>query len=337
MQIQQLELLIQRNRQVTEWSFMHLDAQPALFKQLLQVPNVVTYLEIVYRKSSGIDTYRVDDEFMSTLYEMPIDIVAQGLHEYLCNSPHLLHLKTNHVVCFTASIDPFPTGLRTWKDMDEPPKLPAMQIWACKQLQTLSLRYVAEVETFSLRYNDEYDRTAINKPCTRTFLGYLARVCPKIKRLYLEFYDASLDLQSGLCLLSRLKDLESIAFKISVRESKPSLMTPELSNILWENSMDLSWLTCGAIPLRTRMNWKTAFLKWRLTLSSSRMQERSLIKKREAYMAQCEGRFDSEVLDSWSHLGTLVDVENCLSEIASNGGQCWPRLETFYVRDVNDD
>ncbi|KAG0072448.1 hypothetical protein BGZ92_004064, partial [Podila epicladia] len=94
-------------------------------------------------------------------------------------------------------------------------------VWACRNLQTLHL-------SFQARMGDSE-----NAEQNRIMFGYIGRVCPRLRELVLYRSLMRLSLDGGLCLLTRLVDLE----RLIIGARLPSKMSDK----------DFSWL---ARPLK---------------------------------------------------------------------------------------
>ncbi|KAG0346093.1 hypothetical protein BG005_000935, partial [Podila minutissima] len=89
-------------------------------------------------------------------------------------------------------------------------------VWACRNLQTLHL-------SFQARMGD-----SDNAEQNRIMFGYIGRVCPRLRELVLYRSLMRLSLDGGLCLLTRLVDLE----RLIIGARLPSKMSDK----------DFSWL-----------------------------------------------------------------------------------------------
>ncbi|KAG0274829.1 hypothetical protein BGZ97_010433, partial [Linnemannia gamsii] len=135
------------------------------------------------------------------------------LHNYLCSSPHLRHLKA---VALPFSLDhmdlhgllPPVSAPRNGPRAASRVYLPG--IWQCRKLQTLHIRIATpNITTRDPSPLPEHSRIAF---------GYLVRVCPELRELWLSNGGAlqeepSLDMSllGGFCLLGRLQHLESFS------------------------------------------------------------------------------------------------------------------------------
>ncbi|KAG0086976.1 hypothetical protein BGZ93_011228 [Podila epicladia] len=113
------------------------------------------------------------------------------LHVYLCSESarRLRHLRIKGIY--------FPSEYLT----KSPPRgqltmLPA--VWTCRRLETLHIRFE------NVRNEEETAREA------RHMFGYLSRVCPELRDLWIARKLLYLGFNSGLCLLTRLQKLETL-------------------------------------------------------------------------------------------------------------------------------
>ncbi|KAF9131527.1 hypothetical protein BGW39_001703 [Mortierella sp. 14UC] len=182
------------------------DLTPTVLKSLRLHANNVTILELFNRGNWQTD-------------RSPIISPNYSLHEYLCSSPHLLHLRALHCEYPIEHMDlhgrisdllTHPTvNFHRSKEYKPTPGRPG--IWACRKLRTLHIRII----TPEMSLWDE-------KPCpamARIAFGYIARVCPELCDFALGNDSGrptrrqpplNLQLQGGFCLLGRLKHLERI-------------------------------------------------------------------------------------------------------------------------------
>lgn len=309
--------LIHGNPNVSEWGFILLDLTPSLARHLFQVRNVVTYLEISLAQYPGSILHTTQRNCAGWL-----NLDETGLHAFLCSSPLLLHLKTDKVWCSLSNLELFPNSLGIRDSVLGATPIrddaPLHKAWACSRLETLSLYFCRAT-------GDDLDGID-----SRLVFGYLSRVCPKLKHLYLGFDDLDLDLQSGMCLLSRIYNLETVTIRLHGRYPWR-----------WQKRQDWTWMDRqDPTPLRKLIRTRE-FKTWDKTLK----QEKALIQQRELYLEHAKERYKRNqegdmhdvneeerprVLDlaHLGHYGTLTDVRSCLKEMATKGkDQRWPRLE----------
>ncbi|KAK5829440.1 hypothetical protein F5H01DRAFT_393477 [Linnemannia elongata] len=139
------------------------------------------------------------------------------LREILSTFEHLLHLRAPTVVYHLEDMDLFDMRNQVLKNCRGRPEsaIPSQQcrhcisekepaarqyIWACRGLKTLHI-------AIDHRY---YDSNSTES--SLVLFGVLTRVCPRLQELYLKQRTMHLSLQGGLCLLTRLQDLERVRF-----------------------------------------------------------------------------------------------------------------------------
>ncbi|KAK3844461.1 MAG: hypothetical protein J3R72DRAFT_438103 [Linnemannia gamsii] len=182
----------------TSLSFHHM---PYLQHQ----PNIITSLEICCRVDFG-----------STSGDL--------LHDYLCSSPNLLHLKALYTPYSLDRMDlhrllPY-HGLMRSVNRRSP------GIWQCRRLRTLHIKIVTPKNQFGVQ--EAYARIAF---------GYIARVCPELREIKMFNGDSSAENPSldmailgGLCLLGRLQHLER--FSSGIRKKQRDLSARNLEWIV---------------------------------------------------------------------------------------------------------
>ncbi|KAF8943809.1 hypothetical protein BGZ47_005028 [Haplosporangium gracile] len=221
----------------TEWSFWtSADLPHFAFQTLVQIPNVVTTLEL---HSSKIGRCLM---------------IGCKLHQYLCESPHLLHLKAprtaflvdhfdihglvdatttaynagteagtgagaGHGTTVTTAVipsasTPVPTPTTMTTSSRAPP------IWKCRNLRTLHMAFRCSSHTQSHYYPPTLNILHLR---SRILFGYLSRVLPELRDLRIDtsFVDSAnynvhesklyLAFEGGFCLLSRLHFLERLS------------------------------------------------------------------------------------------------------------------------------
>ncbi|KAG0012659.1 hypothetical protein BGZ81_001443 [Podila clonocystis] len=201
-------------------------------------------------------------------------MLSKVLHSYLCQAPHLLTLRAEHILFYLEHMDVRSQSNMDNSDIDNGPRsrlysmdyidrdegdssglagagltttseyhstlaswtrtrlqhstLPGTgtsssrlastpkPVWACRNLQTLHL-------SFQARMGD-----SDNAEQNRIMFGYIGRVCPRLRELVLYRSLMRLSLDGGLCLLTRLVDLE----RLMIGARLPSKMSDK----------DFSWL-----------------------------------------------------------------------------------------------
>ncbi|KAG0017526.1 hypothetical protein BGZ81_010708 [Podila clonocystis] len=124
------------------------------------------------------------------------------LHVYLCSESarRLRHLRVKGIY-FPAEYMSMPPG-----------------VWTCHQLETLHIRLE------SVRDDEATARQA------RQMFGYLSRVCPELRELWMARRTFYLGFNSGLCLLTRMHKLEALT------------IVSDWSNFLTLRTKDLEWI-----------------------------------------------------------------------------------------------
>ncbi|KAF9931238.1 hypothetical protein FBU30_010563 [Linnemannia zychae] len=144
----------------TDWTFSAHDLLPVMIDRLRDTPNVVTRLEIYHQDRAKL-------------------LPDSGLHRYLCESPHLLHLKAPYAAYLLEHLDIYcRANISRRQDIynDTLEQQPS-KVWACRNLQTLHLG-------FHIQRGSSLE----NKMQSRIIYGYLSAVCPKIHDLRIDPY-----------------------------------------------------------------------------------------------------------------------------------------------------
>ncbi|KAF9121600.1 hypothetical protein BGX30_002479 [Mortierella sp. GBA39] len=198
--------------------------------QVIQkIPNIITTLEIAAPGQCGLDS---------------------TLHNYLCSSPHLLHLRAPKIEYQVNRMD-FHRRLSDTNTtrFDRFPALGQPQIWACSNLQTLHLGI------YSLGDSPPLDPTFNEQG--RVLFGYISRVTPRLQDLclnlsrHLSSNGASprLCLESGLCLLTKLTRLVKLCV---AGELTRQVNVPE----------DIEWMLQSGHSLQMRARRRAIVAGW---------------------------------------------------------------------------
>ncbi|KAG9072873.1 hypothetical protein KI688_000654 [Linnemannia hyalina] len=178
-----------------ERSFVASDFTAPLLRTLRQQPNTLTSLELLHNGNC-----------------------SSTLHDFLCNSHHLIHLKAPMTLYSVEHMDlhgrllnaPYPGRNRPPTKAGVSPPTPPPGIWKCRNLRTLHVSIITP---------DTSSRRKRSGPCpefSRIAFGYISRVCPQLRDLMLldelspEYPTLDMRLQGGFCLLGRLKHLEKL-------------------------------------------------------------------------------------------------------------------------------
>ncbi|KAF9434232.1 hypothetical protein BGZ76_008357 [Entomortierella beljakovae] len=302
-----LQELVDTFPSVTDWGFsssMQVEMSYCEMKPFIQ--NVVTTLEIVGRAKYVKDT----------------------LHEYLCESPQLLHLIAPDTPFRTCLFDlegilsregnyihqtlgynkNLAFGIRL-----EPPY--HRKIWACRNLKTLHLRFIYG-RTFEFH----------SEASSRLLFGYIGKVCPRLHDLAIVCSGLSLQNSGGLCLLSRLPDLRKLKIVHNYRDTK---LEPKHEEFIW-------------IKKDTSPKLRKIILAWIKRLNQqdpgaliARMpfQSKSYARK---FLDEHTSKSNKEhIIDGvdMSHLARMMDIAVCYQERLANNLPCFPNLEHITLDD----
>ncbi|KAF9093474.1 hypothetical protein BGX23_003295 [Mortierella sp. AD031] len=273
-----------------KWTFWTQDLSPTIHQHLQTMPNNVTTLELYWPENG---TW------------------SQGfrLHEYLCKSTHLRHLRAPKARYLIDYMDIY---RRAW-DHETPKDNYGISpdVWQCRDLITLHLGFE------SLR--DGLSGTPVKY--YRILFGYISRVCPRLRDFKSDIIVGnsfglrqSIDLSSGFCLLANLKDLRQL--DIGGRESHVE-------------ECELSWMR------RTGSNRKDQEARRKIVESWGDMTKLEADGHGVNWNYQAMGSMrgiitrvnDADLINGLNYNGCLLDVERMVKKIDSEGFQCWPQLQ----------
>ncbi|KAF9128732.1 hypothetical protein BGW39_004793 [Mortierella sp. 14UC] len=180
------------------------------------------------------------------------------------------------------------------------------EIWRCRSLKTLHVRVKDKDEL-------NFGRTSMRIMC-----GYVSRVFPELEDLVLEKTLMDFDMDSGLCVLTRLGRLK--------RLSVVSLAYGSVVNGC------LDWLAKDWA--RTSRAKKQLLNEWRL---SKPRQVEETFAHAPFRLAQDSKPGDSVrdyMVDGvdMRYVGQVRDVVEVIKERLADGGMCWPRMEFLQLR-----
>ncbi|KAG0294478.1 hypothetical protein BGZ96_001073 [Linnemannia gamsii] len=256
-----------------EWVLRSIDFTPALTHCLRQLPNVVTHLEL----TAPFTSFRLGD----------------GLHQYLCSSPHLLHLKALHAVTLIERMDIHGRWSSPANAVDYPPR-----IWACRNLRTLHIRcHSVNSEAIEER-----------KGRSRVLFGYISRVLPRLEDLMiLDFKplrpDIALELQSGFCLLARLSQLAY-------------LRIGEMDRKMVFKAADLRWIVRSGHINGGKIERNHVYRTWDDLLAEEARTTAAETKP----VRRNDMTNDVELWKSLENLGLLLDVKKMVEEMEAKSG-----------------
>jgi hypothetical protein len=267
------------------------DFSLTLLDVLRSRPNVITTMEIVNGDGNP----------------------SEVLHRYLCVSPHLLHLIARRVGIVVED-----TGCLSTNDADSTTTGP--DVWACRNLRTLQTCF------FTRHSFDSKDSGGGDCGATvcRWVFGYISRVCPRLRHLDIasiesleydrissyrgKIYPGCMTLESGFCLLARLKGLRWI--RLGTFDADLDV-----------RNVDLSWMLLAD------------------ETSDARRVERQQVVSTwtpEQDLGLSENQGSSVNVDDGINLprymGTLLDVKRMIYEMNSvEKYECWPCLQGIMI------
>lgn len=281
--------------QTTEWSFRSSDLTPILKQCLQELPNVVTTLNLV------TDSVNQPNK-------------ALALHQYLCESPHLLHLMASQSFCLIERMDLFGRWMNLPKHEEYAYRQPG--IWMCRKLQTL------HIEVHNLG-SPAHQTSPIR---TRVLFGYISRVCPNLRDLELwepqNIPGFCLELDGGFCLMARLRLLEHL--RIGSGKNLQAL-----------KPRDLKWITKPGHSRVSKLERKDIMCGWPRLLAKERQREQGrldLVAKGEAPDFVAPQGVEPALVHDLRNLGLLVDVKLMQEQMNSDEGyESLPRLRSLSI------
>ncbi|KAF9097521.1 hypothetical protein BGX23_008599 [Mortierella sp. AD031] len=186
-----------------------------------------------------------------------------------------------------------------------PPNQPG--IWVCRDLQTLAL---------DLGY---HGMESVDDPHhAKVSYGYVSRICPRLQDLQIKIPHSGyslghpFDLDRGLCLLSRLKDLERLKVKYRV--------DCEVS--------ELNWLCASGRTTAHRARRRAIVDGWASRLEEEAVLEAARLESNTTATNDLlgKGADNLELMAGLKSLGLLQDVKDMVEEMDTDGFVCLPEL-----------
>ncbi|KAH7060257.1 hypothetical protein BKA57DRAFT_446717 [Linnemannia elongata] len=302
----------------TEWTVPFADVTLTMIVNIKTFQNVLTSLELF-----GTDR--------------PTIILQRALHYYLCDSPHLLHLRAPRAAFLVEHLDVYYRGKFAYTKQEVRGNLsqPVVWghirpgVWACRKLLTLHMEFHSHEQPLL--------SSAVT---TRILFGYIARVLPRLRELFVDTAECyrqgdmafsvklNLQLEGGLCLLAKLKDLERLRIGSYERQLQCSLS-------------DLNWMVPSGQSKRYREKRQTTIERLDSWLEEERWLELAAVRavhEEEEDLSTSWVKVEPALKLELYHLGLFLDVKRMVSEMASvNTFRCWPRmrrLSLFYLYDI---
>ncbi|KAG0371839.1 hypothetical protein BGX24_001099, partial [Mortierella sp. AD032] len=281
--------------QATEWAFRSSDLTPILKQCLQELPNYVTTLDLVK------DSVNLPNK-------------ALALHQYLCESRHLLHLRAGQSFCLIERMDLH----GRWTALPDSEESAYLQpgVWMCRKLQTL------QIEVHNL-VAPKYLSSPIR---TRVLFGYISRVCPNLRELEIWESDNNpgfnLELNGGFCLLGSLRLLEHLR-----------IGTGKNDRIL--KSLDVQWIVKSGGSRSSKNARKEFMYPWLGSLAKDRAQD----EERQRCVAQgiapgfvAPDGLEPELARDLMNLGLMIDAKVMLDQMNSNEGRKRTSPEKEFTR-----
>ncbi|KAF9132300.1 hypothetical protein BGW39_000406 [Mortierella sp. 14UC] len=320
---------------VPEWSLWGLDVQTSLLQSLEQSSNIVTKLELHWSHRP--------QSYNSACHGPDVLFAPDLIHKFLCNSPHLVHVKIIKSAFSIRNMDLF--GRRTFGDLTTEKGTVASYldpdtgfkpasghpgIWQCRNLKTLQFEINAHLDVVPL--SDPVQ--------SRILFGYISRVCPNLEDLHISWPSIcvynnrisytprlSLQLDGGICLLARLKSLRRLKIDEYYLCQGPNCEVYELN-----------WMVVSGRDFWSRRKRQEVMSNWRAKEAEehrldSERKKRGGLKKLEPVSQKKE---DVAIAKELQDLGLLADVKNAVKEMDSNGNgsfACLERLSFEYPFD----
>ncbi|KAF9908546.1 hypothetical protein EC991_009691 [Linnemannia zychae] len=294
------QLNIELCPQATNRTFRGAQFTPDLVRILDFMPNIVTTLELLGE--------------------------CKHLHEYLCESPFLVHLK--------APLTDMPIqNLNIHMSGNARPLTPPPGIWVCHSLRTLQILFRSGNTSLS-----------DGEKNSRIIFGYVSRVCPLLQ--VLEIYGSevqmddlintsphrmSLTLSSGLVLLSSLSRLQRLQIGTS---------DPHKPVHLGLKRIDVDWMIASGHSLERRQKRQVVMDAWEEGIWADIKDHVAGVSYIPQVVATTKKETRSsvgavpEMKHQLRHLGHKIDVKVTLEEMHSLGSGLvfWPEIEevSFY-------
>ncbi|KAK3820827.1 MAG: hypothetical protein JOS17DRAFT_754967 [Linnemannia elongata] len=294
-----LEAILSVCPEATEWTFWTPGLTDTISKELTLLTNNVTSLDFLW--DAG-----------------PDGRWGIALHQYMCQSPHLLHLRAPRTRFQVKHLD-LHNRLSVPVKVDGSSVIPG--IWRCRRLRTLQV---------CLEWNINY--YGKGPAATRIVFGYLSRVCPRLEELHLsskrqDLYESKLllGLEGGICLLANLRHLERLHVGSSYHQ---------FNSEAWE----LSWMTPSGLNLDHRRARQARMVSWEADILQEERADLGSIRAEEDAVGGLTGTAagDTALEEELRNLGKKVDVKLMLEQIDSGRFVCWPSLHKISLYDDSE-
>ncbi|KAG0344917.1 hypothetical protein BG004_004090 [Podila humilis] len=328
---------------ITGWGFTN--PQWAIPSLLGCTTNVVTFLDLKTR-----------------VYGLEWDMGL--LYDFLCDSPHLLHLKSACMMPLERlDLEGILTSAGHYRSKDDPevsPYDPAnghpafirkkdqpKRIWACRGLRTLDMLFGRRTTECSSLEN------------SRMLFSYLSKVCPNLEGLTVRYSALRLELGGGLCLLSRLKRLQQLTLVLDgaldfqprdlewiSRQVSPGMRIKQLMGapaLLAKEQKDVDHLAPFRSTIRTNRSRARSFSEWSSTTirvhstpipsSSSSLSTSTPASTSSSSLSLSSSSSRDHILDGidMRHLGRIQDIVELTKDRITKNWPCWPMMEDISI------
>ncbi|KAG0322834.1 hypothetical protein BGZ97_003391 [Linnemannia gamsii] len=233
---------------------------------------------------------------------------SSSLHDYLCSSPHLLHLRAPKARYYIDYMDVFRRAHDHRTPKNNHGILP--NVWHCRRLETLHLGF--EISRQPL--------TGTPAIFLRILFGYIARVLPLLRDFKSDILvdnthrlRQTIDLGSGFCLLAKLKYLEQL--DLGGRE-----YTAE--------TYEVSWMSRAGSSSQEREARQKLVKTWDDII---KLELLGYGVNGDYHTFRDDIRRMSHVsagmVEELNFNGCLLDVARMVKIIDTDGFKCWPRLQ----------
>ncbi|KAF8942515.1 hypothetical protein BGZ47_006403 [Haplosporangium gracile] len=285
----------------TEWTFWTPGLTDTIVQELSLLSNNITALDLLWDVG-------------------PDSRWGTALHQYLCQSPHLLYLrapKTRFQIKHLDLHNRLPIPVNGYgSNLVHPPG-----IWRCRRLRTLQVCF---------EWNGNY--LGKGPAAARVVFGYLSRVCPRLEELQLSSKrrdpnesELWLGLGGGICLLASLRYLERLHVGSGFHY---------FNFEAWE----LSWMTPSGLNLDHRRARQARMVSWEVDILQEGHDDLGSTRAKEDVVGGLVGAAaeDTALKEQLRNLGKKVDVRSILEQIDSGRFVCWPSLHKISLYDDSE-
>ncbi|KAG0198902.1 hypothetical protein BGX28_007722 [Mortierella sp. GBA30] len=323
-----LKTMLTEFSRLQHWSFVTRDVASPPILPLLHDRTLSSSLTVNALFSNRMTTLEIRNAGLTDGFQMTAgpdgwstSTLSRALHDFLCTAPTLRHLIAPSVTYYTEYMDlnRILVGSR-----DSHPDTPRSdgRFWACRSLETLQLEIRARYEADTLHHS-------------RVIFGYISKCCPRlvelqIRRPYLSFW-----LASGMCLLSRLHNLERL--KLCCR----SYTRFDAEVLEWMRREGHPWGKVSPRGVASSSSFiDAAKLAWRMVIIRANISDPRSVSSLAVISPSTISPFPNAenmpelTLKDFATLGDMKDIEDLQIERILQyrlGRPCWPRLESWTI------